>query len=34
MKFKSTTTAPFLVMCVFVLTLLVSLLDTEKLAEK
>jgi membrane protease YdiL (CAAX protease family) len=33
MKFKSTTTAPFLVMLVFVLTLLVSFLDTEKLAS-
>jgi len=32
-KFKSTTTAPFLVMCVFILTLLVSYLDTEKLAS-
>lgn len=34
MKFKSTTTAPFLVLCVSILTLLVSYLDTDKLAEK
>ncbi|MBE6673067.1 MAG: CPBP family intramembrane metalloprotease [Ruminococcaceae bacterium] len=33
MKFKSTTTAPFLVLCVFALTLLVSLLDADKLAS-
>ncbi len=33
MKFKSTTTAPFLVICVFILTLLVSYLDTDKLAS-
>lgn len=32
MKFKSTVTAPFLVLCVFILTLLVSFLDTDKLA--
>ena len=34
MKFKSTTTAPFLVLCVSILTLLVSYLDTDKLAGK
>ena len=33
MKFKSTATAPFLVLCVFGLTLLVSMLDTDKLAS-
>lgn len=33
MKFKSTVTAPFLVLCVFVLTLMVSFLDTDKLAS-
>ena len=33
MKFKSTSTAPFLVLAVFMLTLLVSFLDTEKLAS-
>ena len=33
MKFKSTTTAPFLVICVFILTLLVSYLDADKLAS-
>lgn len=33
MKFKSTATAPFLVLCVFILTLLVSYLDADKLAS-
>ena len=34
MKFKSTTTAPFLVLAVSILTLLVSYLDIDKLSEK
>lgn len=33
MKLKSTVTAPFLVLCVFILTLLVSYLDADKLAS-